>query len=118
MESRTLLATVLGDDQIVFTSDTDPSAVFYMNSDGSGVQKIPTHEENVFEPVLSPDRTRILFWAYPDNDNDAGEVFAINVDGTAEQQLTSNSKVDIPHLQPDAAGSSSSPSATATAKST
>lgn len=90
--------------RIVFSSQRDggiggrggggTGAIFVMNADGSGQQKL-TDSRLDRDPVWSPDGTRIAFVSARAGDP---ELFAMAVDGTGVTQLVENSASE---LEPD-----------------
>ncbi len=65
---------------ILLTMVTGASAVSVEN-----VKKLDINETNLWDPVISPDGTKIAYVAYDDARNQ--QIFVINVDGTGKQKL-------------------------------
>ncbi len=59
--------------------------IFLMDSDGAGKRRIATHVRWAFDPVWSPDATRILFSVYRRATYD---IWVVNADGTGLKNLT------------------------------
>jgi hypothetical protein len=70
--------------------------IYVMNADGSGVIQLTNNTYPEFDPIWSPDGTRIAFGRFDGGDF---EVIVINADGTGETQLTNN---DVVHDFPGA----------------
>ncbi|VVB95552.1 Protein TolB [uncultured archaeon] len=68
---------------ILLTMVTGASAVSVEN-----VKKLDINETDLWDPVISPDGTKIAYAAYDDTRNQ--QIFVINVDGTGKQKLTSD----------------------------
>jgi TolB protein len=81
--------------RIAFESDRDvagpfPPAnveIYVMNADGSNVVRLTNNTFQDYDPVWSPDGTRIAFGSTPGQDD---EVFVINADGSGLTNLTNN----------------------------
>lgn len=65
---------------ILLTMVTGASAVSVEN-----VKKLDINETNLWDPVISPDGTKIAYAAYDDARNQ--QIFVINADGTGKQKL-------------------------------
>jgi Tol biopolymer transport system component len=88
--------TLIG--RIVFSHDDD---IYVMNADGTERTQLTTHPEADFDPVWSPDGTRIAFRAHRDDDE---EVYVMNADGSGQMNLTNNFVSDYsPAWSPDGA---------------
>jgi TolB protein len=68
--------------KIVYSTEGD---VWSMNADGTGVTRLTTDPAEDFDPVWSPDGTRIAFRSHRDGDE---EVYIMNADGSDPQNLT------------------------------
>jgi dipeptidyl aminopeptidase/acylaminoacyl peptidase len=86
--------------RIVFSSDRDGNAEIYtMNPDGSRQRNRSTNPGSDFEPVLSPDATKIAFRSERDG---SPEIYVMNATGTGQTRLTNNAVEDIqPEFSPD-----------------
>jgi Tol biopolymer transport system component len=87
----------------------DRCAVYVIGEDGSGLTKLA---DSAFEPDWSPDGKQIAFvsmrdhtgfvTADEDTDRYAGELYAMNADGSHQQRLTTTPRLDesLPHWSP------------------
>ena len=95
-------ATVSVDAKIVFCVDDD---LYVMNDDGTHRRRITKNTQAMDRhPRWSPDGTQVAFTRFMDKDRiqTSSEVFIINADGTAPQQLTHNNIADgYPSWSPD-----------------
>ena len=62
-----------------------------MNADGSDQTQLTDTLEDEHHPSWSPDGNQIVFTR---NENKSGDIWVMNVDGTAAAQLTSTPKAD------------------------
>lgn len=90
--------------RIVFTSNriagagvdnpTGDYEIFRMNSDSTGVRQLTFNKRNDFEPVLSPDGTKVAYTTYgiqPSNPEGDNEVYVMNtLDGSGKKNLSNN----------------------------
>lgn len=84
--------------RIVFSYEHD---VYVMNADGTERTQLTTHPDMDFDPVWSPDGTRIAFRSHRDGDE---EVYVMNADGSDQTNLTNNLTSDYsPAWSPDGA---------------
>lgn len=83
-------------------SPDDYPKIYTINDDGSDLQQLTNFEYNGFsgyEPISSPDRTRI---AYVSNQEGNLEIYTMNFDGTGITRLTNNSNsVSNDDISPD-----------------
>ena len=87
-----------------------------MNADGTGQTRITNNTASDVQPAWSPDGTKIAFASNRDGNF---EIYTMNADGTGQTRLTNNAAIDItPPGHPTARSSPSSPTATATPRST
>jgi Tol biopolymer transport system component len=91
-------------DKIVFTSNRTAGAgvdnptgdyeIFRMNSDGTGVKQLTFNKGFDFEPVLSPDGTKIAYTSrgkQPSNPEGEEDVYVMNAsDGKGKKNLSNN----------------------------
>lgn len=86
-------AAVLGlNGPIAFESDRDGnSEIYVMNADGTNQTNLTHNPAPDFEPVFSPDGTRIAFSSYRDGNP---EIYVMRADGTNQTRLT-NSGYDV-----------------------
>ena len=68
--------------KILFSAEGD---IFVINADGTGRTQITDHPAEDFDPVWSPDGTKIAFRTHRDGDE---EVYIMNVDGSAQRNLS------------------------------
>lgn len=86
--------TLIG--RIVFSHEGD---VYTMNADGSDRRRLTDHPDLDFDPVWSPDGTRIAFRSHRDGDE---EVYVMNADGSEQVNLTQSPGADYsPAWSPD-----------------
>ena len=86
--------------QIAFESNRDLfSDIFVMNSDGSGQSNVTNNPAFDRSATFAPDGERIAFdsnlSAGVDNPTGDTEIFSVNLDGSALQQLTNNTARDF-----------------------
>ena len=82
--------------RIVFSSEGD---VYTMNADGSDSRRLTDHPDLDFDPVWSPDGTRIAFRSHRDGNE---EVYVMNADGSEQTNLTQSPGADYsPAWSPD-----------------
>ncbi len=93
--------------QIAFSSDRGGNAdVFVMNADGSDPTPLTSHEATDGLPVWAPDGTKVCFSTTRDEhtpkcDPCNYEIYAMDVDGSGQTNLTSNPAFDgSPDWQP------------------
>src|SRR5207237_9581064 len=73
--------------------------VYLMNADGSGVTGLTSTPLWSYEPVWSPDGSKIAFSAY-DGSNDG--IYVMNADGSGLRNLTNKSAFTaVPQWSPD-----------------
>lgn len=82
--------------KIAFSGFSDPNTrnIYTMNADGSELTDISnpdTHEEEVTNPVWSPDGTMFAFESARDGDR---EIYVMNTDGSNVTRLTDNEPVE------------------------
>jgi len=74
----------------------DQHAIYVINSDGSGLQRLivgdPSREFAVQHPAWSPDGSKIAFDAWRDNNWD---IYVMNADGSNVTRLTAEPAVDV-----------------------
>lgn len=66
-------------------SNSSTLELFSMNSDGSNITKIAHLGSSNYEPAISPDGTKIVYFSLRD---DNPEIYIANIDGTNEIRLT------------------------------
>lgn len=72
--------------RIAFVRERDGShAIYVMNADGSGEQRLTNSVVSDVSPAWSPDGTRIAFASYRDGQT---QIYVMNSDGTGQQRLT------------------------------
>jgi hypothetical protein len=88
--------------KIAFTSSRDGNNEIYtMNSDGTGQTRLTNHPESDFQPMFSPDGTKIVFASNQDTGGPP-EIYIMNSDGTGQTRLTNNIFGDLhPSFSPD-----------------
>jgi Tol biopolymer transport system component len=74
--------------RIAFSHEGD---IYVMNADGSERTQLTTSPEMDFDPVWSPDGTRIAFRSHRNGDE---EVYVMNADGSKQTNLTNNPASD------------------------
>ncbi len=75
------------------------NAIYVMNADGSGLQRISTTTSGDVDPTWSPDGSKIAFQS---NVGMNAEIFVMNADGSNRIDLTNNPGVDLsPKWSPD-----------------
>jgi TolB protein len=85
--------------QIVFAREIDgASRIFVMNADGSGAHPLVEGQGADYDPVWSPDGTKIAYVGGPD---DEYYVEVVNADGTGHVRLTSSQADGTPAWSPD-----------------
>jgi Tol biopolymer transport system component len=85
--------------QIVFRRTLDDvSRIFVMNADGSGAHPLVEGEGADYDPVWSPDGTRVAYVGGPD---DEYYIDVVNADGTGHVRLTSSEADATPAWSPD-----------------
>ena len=86
--------------KIAFVSDRNGQPDIYtMNVDGTEQTRLTLSPASDYEPVWSPDGTRILFRTLRDGND---EVYVMNADGSAQTNVTQNSAMDLhPNWSPD-----------------
>jgi Tol biopolymer transport system component/alpha-tubulin suppressor-like RCC1 family protein len=78
---------------ILFGSDRNGNDdLFLIHPDGSGLTQLTDHLQNDFDPVWSPDGTRIAFQTYREGGD--FEVFVVNATGTGVTNLTNHPSGD------------------------
>jgi Tol biopolymer transport system component len=77
--------------QIAFSSSReDPSEIYIMNPDGTGVRRLTNNlGSNDYVGSWSPDGTKIVFYSHRDGN---WEIYVINADGTNQIRLTNTSR--------------------------
>jgi Tol biopolymer transport system component len=73
-------------------------AIMIADADGSHARQLTTNPKGEQWPSWSPDGTRIVFTASPDSTG--SHIFVVNVDGTAQRQLSTGNDTD-PRWSPD-----------------
>ena len=68
--------------KILFSAEGD---IFVINADGTGRTQITDHPAEDFDPVWSPDGTKIAFRTHRDGDE---EVYIMNADGSDQRNLS------------------------------
>lgn len=58
-------------------------AIYLMNPDGSGQERVTNNKFSSYRPSWSPDGTRIVYASY-----ETGALFVMNADGSAQKRLT------------------------------
>ena len=90
--------------KIIFDSSIDGDIdLFTINPDGSDRVNLTNNTGEDFDPVLSPDGTRIAFDSYRDDpDAFVEEIYVMKLDGTGLVRLTNNTADDYdPKWSPD-----------------
>lgn len=80
----------------IYVMDPDGKTVRQLTKNGSeeGAETDPEEEPDDYQPVWSPDGTRIAFTSTRDNEGDSfdsGEIYVMNADGSGQERLTQNS---------------------------
>jgi Tol biopolymer transport system component len=69
-----------------------PSHVYIGNLDGTGVQRLTQGGTNDWNPVFSPDGTKVAFHIQSVHDSRKGDIgyqiVTVNLDGTGRQNIT------------------------------
>jgi len=89
---------------IAFTSDRDGDfEIYVMRIDGSGVRQLTINEDrDDLTPTWSPDGQRIAYYVKIGSDNDATDLYAVDVGGGSPTRLTNNDSLDQwPDWSPD-----------------
>ena len=73
--------------QVLFYAENGADAIYIVNSDGSGQQRLGDGDS----PAMSPDGTKIVYVSQSDGDS---EIYVINTDGTNLTPLTNNEESD------------------------
>ena len=87
--------------KIAFTStrgDSNLSAIYTMNTDGSSQTKISNHDFAVHSPVISPDGSKV---AYVSDSSSQYNIYLMNIDGSNVKQLTTDGSSFYPAWSPD-----------------
>jgi len=85
--------------QIVFSRELDgKSRIFVMNADGSGANPLVDGEGADYDPVWSPDGTRVAYVGGPDDDY---YIEVVNADGSGHVRLTTSKADATPAWSPD-----------------
>jgi len=73
--------------------------LFSVAPDGTGALRLSTNDAIEYEPVMSPDRTRIAFVSHRDGN---AEIYVMNADGNGETRMTNHEAFDDePAWSPD-----------------
>jgi len=80
-------APFLGPD-IVWGSTFGPPAIYVMNADGSGQTRLGDASMGGYEPVFSPDGSKIAFTSNRDEQENRTGISVMNADGSAPTRLT------------------------------
>lgn len=78
--------------KVLFASDRSGKGVlniYTMNPDGSAQKNLTNFDAMEFDPVWSPDGTKIAFAVVTNQDEMKGDIYLMNADGSGRQQLTS-----------------------------
>ncbi len=78
--------------KLLFASDRSGKGVlniYTMNPDGSAQKNLTNFDAMEFDPVLSPDGTKIAFAVVTNQEEMKGDIYLMNADGSSRQQLTS-----------------------------
>jgi Tol biopolymer transport system component len=97
---------VTTDHGVVFISDIDDTQgeVYYINLDGSGMQRLTVDTFYDDDPAVSPDGTRIAYTCRVEGDPVANliDICAMDLDGSDQGRLTTDSAIDFfPRWKPD-----------------
>lgn len=80
----------------IFGVETSSFEIFTMNIDGSNLQQVTTDAYATvlanFNPVFSPDGTKIAYHSMRDGDY---EIYLVNIDGSNTINITNNSDLDM-----------------------
>ncbi len=88
-------------EKIAFSRGVNPSAIYLMNPDGSGVTLLSQGADNIddYTPAWAPDGSKIAFASYRTGDSD---IWIMNPDGTTATNLTNFNGIDSdPSWSPD-----------------
>ena len=93
-------------DRIVFVSNRETKsmpAVFVMNPDGTGVQRLSRGTALEFDPVWSPDGKQVAFAAAPNPTRRQLDIYVMNADGSERRRVTQGETLAFsPSWSPDA----------------
>ena len=89
--------------RIVFQSDRDDAGfdIYTMNPDGSDVQRLTSSPSNEFEPVWSPDGSKIAFTSNREETVQGNGIYVMDADGSNEIFLTPSINARDPSWSPD-----------------
>jgi len=70
------------------TQTDDQQDVFTMNPDGGDIRRLTsTPGRDEVDPAYSPDGRMIAYYRRPDGDNERGEIWVMNADGTGQRRV-------------------------------